>query len=41
MIGNSHSSDGGEGVDSVGIVLVSRIEDWKDDESGANTMLSV
>ena len=38
--GNSHASDGGEGVDS-SLVLVSSTEDWKDDESGANTMVSV
>jgi len=38
--GNSHPS-GGEGVDSVGLVAVSTGEDWKDDESGANTMVSV
>jgi hypothetical protein len=38
---NSHPSDGGEETDSVGMVPVSTAEDWKEDESGANTMLSV
>jgi hypothetical protein len=40
MPGNSHPSEGGEEVDSV-MALVSSTEGWKDDESGANTMMSV
>lgn len=38
--GDSPSSDGGEGQ-LIGSVLVSETEERKDDESGANTMLSV
>jgi hypothetical protein len=41
MPGNSHASNGGDSIDTLGLVLVSGTEHWKDDESGANTMASV
>ncbi len=38
-LGDSHPS--GEGKDSLSITFVSKIVEWKDEESGAKTTLSV